>query len=175
TASYTWAYDLPQSVAGPAAYTIDEGDLLDVRVYNEPTISGHARVRGDGKVTIALIGDVDARGKTPAKLAQEVQQRLQKFLTAPSVSIAVEESRPLTITVLGEVTHPGVYTLAPNAGVLQAIASAGGFSMYADDDEIFVVRRAPELRIRFTYDSLTDNERNAADFVLKNGDLVTVE
>ncbi len=154
---------------------IGEGDLLDIRVYNEPSISGRARVRSDGQVTIALIGDVKANGKTPIALAREVQQRLQKFLTSPSVSIAVEESRPLSVTVMGEVGHPGVYTLAPNSGVLQALAVAGGFGEYADDDYIFVVRRHPELRIRFTYDALRDNERSSADFVLRDGDLVTVE
>lgn len=172
---YTWVHELPRGVAGPSPYAIGEGDLLDIRVYNEPTISGRARVRSDGKVTVALIGDVEARGKTPGVLAQEVQQRLQKFLQTPSVSVAIEESRPLTVTVLGEVGKPGVFTLAPNSGVLQAIASAGGFSEYADDDQIYVVRRSPALRVRFTYDGLRDNAGGAADFVLKNGDLVTVE
>ncbi|HVJ18795.1 MAG TPA: polysaccharide biosynthesis/export family protein [Polyangiaceae bacterium] len=172
---YTWVQDLPQGVTRPSAYAIDEGDLLDIRVYNEPAISGRARVRSDGKVTVALVGDVDARGKTPNELAREVQQRLQKFLQTPSVSIAIEEIRPLTITVMGEVGKPGVFTLNPNSGVLQAIASAGGFSEYADDDRIYVVRRSPGLRVRFSYEGLRDNAGGAADFVLKNGDLVTVE
>ena len=172
---YTWVQDLPQGVTRPSAYAIDEGDLLDIRVYNEPAISGRARVRSDGKVTVALVGDVDARGKTPNELAREVQQRLQKFLQTPSVSIAIEEIRPLTITVMGEVGKPGVFTLNPNSGVLQAIASAGGFSEYADDDRIYVVRRSPGLRVRFSYEALRDNAGGAADFVLKNGDLVTVE
>jgi len=172
---YTWVQDLPPGMTRPAAYAIDEGDLLDIRVYNEPSISGRARVRSDGKVTIALIGDVEARGKTPNELAREVQARLQKFLQTPSVSIAIEETRPLTVTVMGEVGKPGVFTLSPNSGVLQALASAGGFSEYADDDSIYVVRRSPELRIRFTYEGLRDNAGGAADFVLKNGDLVMVE
>src|SRR5687768_5916400 len=70
---YTWVQDLPPGVTKPAPYAVDEGDLLDIRVYNEPTISGRARVRSDGKVTIPLVGDVDARGKTPNELAREVQ------------------------------------------------------------------------------------------------------
>jgi polysaccharide biosynthesis/export protein len=172
---YTWIQDLPQGALKAPAYAIGEGDLLDIRVYNEPSISGRARVRSDGKVTVALIGDVEARGKTPAVLAREVQTKLQKFMQTPSVSIAIEESRPLNVTVMGEVGKPGVFTLAPNSGVLQAIASAGGFSEYADDDRIYVVRRTPGLRVRFTYDGLRDNAGGAADFTLKNGDLVMVE
>ena len=159
----------------PEAYAIGPGDLLDIRVYNETSISGRARVRSDGKVTIALVGDVVAAGKTPDALAREVQTKLQKFLQTPAVSIAVEESRPLTVTVMGEVGKPGVFTMSQNSGVLQAIASAGGFSEYADDDGIFVVRRRPDMRIRFTYDGLRENSGGAADFVLKDGDLVTVE
>src|SRR5688572_5994910 len=80
---YTWVQDLPSGLTRPAPYAIDEGDLLDIRVYNEPSISGRARVRSDGKVTIALIGDIEARGKTPNALAREVQSRLQKFLQTP--------------------------------------------------------------------------------------------
>jgi polysaccharide biosynthesis/export protein len=71
--------------SGP--YLIQDGDLLDVRVYNEAGISTRSRVRDDGSVTISLIGDVTARGKTPQNLAGEVQTKLQQFLQAPSVAI----------------------------------------------------------------------------------------
>ena len=73
---YTWVQDLPSGVTRPAPYAIDEGDLLDIRVYNEPSISGRARVRSDGKVTIALVGDVMARGKTPDVLARKADGKL---------------------------------------------------------------------------------------------------
>jgi polysaccharide export outer membrane protein len=172
---YTWVDSLPPTATGSGQYVVREGDLLDIRVYNEPTISTRARVRGDGKITVSLIGDVDAVGKTPGVLGKEIQSRLQTFLNAPSVTVAVDEQQPLSVTVMGEVAHSGIFTLPPNAGVLQAIASAGGLGEYADDESIYVVRKSPAQRIRFTYSGLVENKGRAADFALRNGDLITVE
>jgi polysaccharide export outer membrane protein len=175
TPKYTWVDALPPAETGSGQYVVREGDLLDIRVYNEPTISTRARVRGDGKITVSLIGDVDAVGKTPGALGQEIQARLQTFLNAPSVTVAVDEQQPLSVTVMGEVAHSGIFTLPPNSGVLQALASAGGLGEYADDESIYVVRKSPPQRIRFTYAGLIENKGRAAEFALRNGDLITVE
>lgn len=172
---YTWFYALPQDAIGKGQYVVREGDVLDVRVYNEPTISTRARVRADGHITVSLIGDVEAEGKTPAELAKEIETRLQAYLNSPSVTVAVDEQQPLNVTVMGEVAHSGVFSLPPNSGVLQAIASAGGLGEYADHESIFVVRKSPAQRIRFTYTGLVQNKDRAAEFVLRNGDLITVE
>ncbi len=172
---FTWVDTLPPAATGSGQYVVREGDLLDIRVYNEATISTRARVRGDGKITVSLIGDVDAVGKTPAALSKEIQGRLQTFLNAPSVTVAVDEQQPLSVTVMGEVAHSGIFTLPPNAGVLQALASAGGLGEYADDESIYVVRKSPAQRIRFTYTGLVENKGRAAEFALRNGDLITVE
>jgi len=173
---FVWVQNLPPAVAdhsGP--YRIDSGDLLDVRVYGEDRVSGKNRVRLDGGITLALIGDVQARGKTPLELSRELEQRFKSFLNAPSVTIGVEETHPVSVTVLGEVAHPGVFTLPTNSGVAQALASAGGLTDLASKDEIYVVRRTLAARVRFTYRALTTNDQSAANFTLQNDDVITVE
>jgi polysaccharide export outer membrane protein len=174
---YVWVHDLARSETGGArTYRIVEGDVLDIRIYNHPDVSTKARVRRDGRITVPLIGDVDSRGKTTDALARDIGARLQRFIKGPPiVTVAIDDARPLSVTVLGEVDQPGVFTLAPDSGVLQALASAGGLTEFASRNEIFVVRRNPPLRIRFTYEALTQNEPSAVNFALQDGDVVTVE
>jgi polysaccharide biosynthesis/export protein len=182
---FVWVESLPpapdpvDTTGGPdggaAGYRIDCGDLLDIRVFGEERVSGRARVRMDGGITLALVGDVAARGKTPYELSRELEHRLLTFMTSPSVTIGIEETHPALVTVLGEVAHPGVYPLALSSGVLQALASAGGLTENADDDQIYVVRKTLPTRVRFTYRALKDNEPSAVRFTLQTGDVVTVE
>jgi polysaccharide export outer membrane protein len=96
-------------------------------------------------------------------------------VVSPQVTITVEESQPTSVSVLGEVAHPGIYTLDPSAGVLQALAAAGGFTEYASRDSIYLVRRPPSPRIRFAFSALSQGEGRAAAFRLRAGDVVIVE
>lgn len=159
-----------------SGYVIQSGDILQVRVFNQPDMSTRVRVRDDGKVSIPFLNDVTAVGLTPNALAQQLQTRLKEFINAPVVTISLEEARPFSISVIGEVNKGGVYTLPPGAGVLQALAAAGGLTQYASKDKIFVVRDTPtRARIRFEFEQLTQAEGKAATFRLRLGDIVVVE
>lgn len=172
---YVWAQSVPPQTGVPA-YQISDGDLLDIHVFNEERLSGRLRVRTDGRITLPLLGDVEARGKTPMALAAELQTRLQQFIKEPTVTIGIEEAHPIEVTVLGEVAHQGVFQLPQRSTVLEALATAGGFTEDADRDSIFVVRMQPPLRVRFTYRFLlSPNSGAAALFPLQGGDVVTVE
>ena len=173
--SYIWVNDLPQQASQPAQYLIGPGDLLDIRVRNDDRVSVRARVRQDGQVTLGMIGDVEARGRTPARLAYDIAVRLRPYIKDPGVTVSVEEAQPMTVTVVGEVVRPGVFTMTSSSGVLQALANAGGFTEFADRDEVYVIRKNPAMRIRFSYDALTQNDAKATGFTLLNGDVVTVE
>ncbi|HEX9621076.1 MAG TPA: polysaccharide biosynthesis/export family protein [Polyangiaceae bacterium] len=174
--SYVWVQELQQPPPQAATpYVIAPGDVLDIRVYEDERASARTRVRRDGRVTLGLIGDVEAAGRTPERLTQEIAAHLARFIQKPSVRVSVEEAHPTLVTVVGEVANPGVFTLTPGSGVLQALASAGGLTEFADEDRIYVVRKEPSLRIRFTYDALTRNDARAIGFVLADGDVVTIE
>src|SRR5256885_2432906 len=85
-----------------------------------------SRVRQDGKVSVPLVHDVQAAGLSPSMLAEQIQTRLKEYLNVPRVTVAVEEIRPLTVPVVGEVSHPGQYNLDKGGGVIEALAAAGG-------------------------------------------------
>jgi polysaccharide biosynthesis/export protein len=171
--SFVWADTIPNSAAeGP--YLIAPGDTLSVRVFNQEGISGTVKVRPDGMITLPFLNDVQAAGVTTVQLAQRIQTRLTEFLVNPVVTVALQETRPLEVSVIGEVQHAGIYRLEPGAGVLNALAAAAGFTDFADRDRIFVVRNGT-LRIRFTYAALSQVRERAAQFRLQPGDVVVVE
>jgi polysaccharide export outer membrane protein len=171
---YVWARDLPPDGVRDD-YLINAGDMLGVRVFNQDAMSTHARVRSDGKIAVPMLGDVDVRGSSPAKVSKQLETRLKEYIVSPRVTVTVEESQPTAVSVLGEVSRPGVYTMDPSSGVLSALAAAGGFTPFASHDSIFVVRNNPPLRIRFTFASLMQADSRAASFHLRRGDVVVVE
>jgi len=175
--AYTPSNDYQEPAEAPqSGYVIQSGDVLQIRVFNQPDMSTRVRVRDDGKVSIPFLNDVVVVGLTPNQLAQQLQTRLKEFINAPVVTVSLEETRPFSISVIGEVTKAGVYVLPPGAGVLQALAAAGGLTQYASKDKIFVVRESPErARIRFEFGQLTQASGKAATFRLRLGDIVVVE
>jgi polysaccharide biosynthesis/export protein len=173
-ARYVWVNHLPPDQATDE-YVIGSGDLLGVRVYNQENLSTHARVRSDGKITMPLVGEVEVRGKAPGAVSKDLEARLKEFMVSPTVTITVEETQPTSVTVIGQVVHPGIYTVDATSGVLQALAVAGGFNDYASRDSIYVVRRSSAQRVRFTFADLTQLEGQAAMFRIRSGDVVVVE
>ena len=172
-AGFTWVEDYRQPACS-SMYTIAPGDTLSVRVYNQEGMSAKVKVRTDGMISLPFVNDVDAAGDTPAMLAERVQARLKAFVVNPVVTVSLDEARPLEVSVVGEVLHPGIYRLDPSAGVLSALASAGGFGTFADKDRIFVVRGGT-LRIRFTYTALRQGRGQAGKFCLRPGDVIIFE
>jgi polysaccharide export outer membrane protein len=157
-------------------YVIGSGDTVSIRVFEQDAMSSRVKVRADGKVALPILGDTEVRGKRPSDLGKELESKLKEYMVTPRVTVNIDESQAITVAVLGEVTHPGSYSLDSNAGVLQALASAGGMTEFASHDRIFVLRKRPSLRrIRFTFDMLSQNEPHAATFLLQAGDVVVVE
>ncbi|WNG32379.1 sugar ABC transporter substrate-binding protein [Archangium minus] len=177
---FVWVDDYREpQVQGDENYLIRKGDILSVNVWNQRDISSRIRVRDDGRISLPLLNDVDAAGQTPAALARAMEQKLKDLVANPVVTVMVDEPQPIKIAVLGEVRNPGKKLLDPGAGLLQALSEAGGFTDYARDDALYVLRQEPgyqtPARIRFTWEALTRNEGTASTFRLKTGDVVVVE
>lgn len=176
TGPYVWVDSLPPTAAtSTEGVTIQDGDTLNVRVFNQDPLSTHERVRADGKITMPVIGEVMARGKRPAVLATEIQERLKSVLNAPSVTVTLDAGAELKVSVVGEVKNSGVFQLDHGANVLHALAAAGGLSDYADADKVFVVRRSLPQRVRFRYSDLRAADPKSIAFSLQAGDVVVVE
>jgi polysaccharide export outer membrane protein len=173
---YVWYTQLPPAQSQTSEYWIDTGDLVDIRVLaHEDMTVLKQKVRADGRISVPIIGDVEARGKRPSALRAEIEGRLKDYFVSPNVTIGIEE-RPVTIACLGEVSKPGVFPLEPGAGLARVLAQAGGLTDWAHRDRIFVVRQKPTpMRIRFTYQWILHNDDRAAAFPLRSGDMIVVE
>jgi polysaccharide export outer membrane protein len=177
TKSFVWV-DNYQAPARPqeGETLIARGDVLQIRVFNQEQLSTRTRVRPDGRITVPLLNDVEAAGRAPPVLARDIEAHLKAMVKNAVVTVSVEESRPKSVLVVGQVNKPSTFLLDNASGVLQALVSAGGLTADASDDGIFVVRSAPApARIRFTYDDLLDPRTNASAFKLQEGDVVVVE
>ncbi len=120
-----------------------------------------------------ILGDIAVRGLRPTDVKVQLEARLKEYVLTPHVTVSIDDTQPIEVSVLGEVPRPGIFTLKPNAGVAQALASAGGMTDYANRDRIFVIR--PPRRIRFTYEDIVRGEGRSGTFALEPGDLIVVE
>lgn len=175
TGPYVWADSLPTSASGGGDVLIADGDVLNVRVFNQEPLSTKERVRNDGRISIPVIGEITARGKRPAQLAAEIQDRLKDIVKVPSVIVTFEAGTELKVSVVGEVRNSGVFQVEPGSNVLHALAAAGGLTDYADADKVFVVRKALPQRVRFRYADLRSADPKSIAFTLQAGDVIVVE
>lgn len=157
-------------------YLIGCGDRLKIVVWNHEDVSADVVVQPDGKISIPLVGDIQARGLTVEALRSELNTRMSEFIFEPSVSVAVSEVNSLKIHILGEVASPGTYTLDSYTDVLTAIARAGGFTIYAKKDRVEILRTVgqQELKIKFNYSQVIRGKNIAQNIPLRAGDVVIV-
>jgi polysaccharide export outer membrane protein len=174
----------PQDSVEPVDYRIGPGDVLRLFVWKEPDLSGEVTVRFDGKVTVPLLGDIDATARTPEQLASEISKAMKRFLVAPQVTVALVNSNSARFFVLGQVVRPGDFPLRGRTTVLQALALAGGFREFAKTDGIVIVRqaegfsfpagKAAETFLTVNYKKLENAKDVGEDVLLRPGDTVLV-
>jgi polysaccharide export outer membrane protein len=155
-------------------YRLGPGDKLRIEVYKDTQLSQSVQVRPDGKITLPLIGDLDAVDRTPMQLRDTITTQLKEYMTNPSVTVIVVEAMAATAYVMGEVNHPGAVTLQGGPlTVVQALAIAGGLKDFADVKNIRILRRASATMqaIPFNYKEAI---RGAAPVYLRPGDTVVV-
>jgi polysaccharide biosynthesis/export protein len=160
-----------------ADYVIGPEDVLAINVWREPEISRTEPVRPDGKISLPLIGDLEASGLTPLKLRNIVAEKLKTYMTDPEVVVVVQEVRSQSFSIVGEVMKPGSYLLAKPVTVLDAIALAGGFQEFAKVRKIYVLRRMPDgsrTTLPFDYKAVIKGNRFQQNVELKTGDTIVV-
>ncbi len=127
--------------ANNATYIIEPSDMLTVSVWKQPNLSGALLVRPDGKISMPLLGDIEASGVTPMHLAARISGKLKKFITDPEVSVVVAQIHKSYVYVLGEVGKRGPVEMVPDMTFLEAISSAGGLTDFAKKSKIYILRK----------------------------------
>jgi polysaccharide export outer membrane protein len=158
-------------------YRIGPGDRLRIAVWKHEEVSGEVTVRPDGNVSLPLLGDVRAHGRSNVHIAQDIEQRLGKFYTDKlPVTVQVLEVKSYRIYLLGEVQKPGEYAPIQPVTVLMGLAMGGGFTAYADPERIVIVRcdERGERRIPFSYSAVVKSGDLKQNLVLQAGDTIVV-
>lgn len=162
---------VPVSV-DPSTYTLGPDDVVYVRVWREPDLSGAMAVRPDGKITMPLINEVKASGLTPVQLANVITKGLSNYVNNPQVMVAVQAVRSKRYFMSGEINRPGAYPLATPTTVFEAITMAGGFREFANKKKITIIRGAK--RLRFNWNDVVKGKNLAQNVNLENGDQVII-
>lgn len=160
-----------------ASFMIGNDDVLAINVWKEPDISRSIPVRSDGKISLPLVGEVQATGQTPLKLEQEIAARLKSYIAEPEVTVIVQQINSQKFNILGQVTRPGSYAIANAATVLDAIAVAGGFRDFAKQKSIYILRQSADgsqTRLRFNYKEVVKGQNPAQNIKLLPRDTIVV-
>src|SRR5207302_10477183 len=139
-------------------YIIGPEDVLEISVWKNQDLSKVVAVRPDGRISLPLIGDAAAVGRTPVQLTEEITAKLKEYKENPQVSIVVKEVNSYSIFVLGEVSKPGRYPLKSKTTLLQGITIAGGFTEKAARSKLVVFRISAngsgEEKVSASYDDI---------------------
>jgi polysaccharide export outer membrane protein len=158
------------------SFVIGNDDVLAINVWKEPDISRSIPVRSDGKISLPLVGEVQAAGLTPLKLEKDIADKLKNYISEPEVTVMVQQVNSQKFNILGQVTKPGSYGIANSPTVLDAIALAGGFRDFAKKKSIYVLRHSAsgESRLPFNYKDVSQGKNMEQNVKLQPGDTIIV-
>jgi polysaccharide export outer membrane protein len=165
------------TMPGKENYLIGNEDLLAINVWKEPDVSRMVPVRSDGKISLPLIGEVQAAGKTPKELEGEIAKGLRDYISEPEVTVIVQETKSRRFSILGQVQRPGSYLLNGDMRVLDAIAIAGGFRDFAKVKNIRILRQQAEgkqVSLPFNYKDVVKGANPGQNVELQPKDTIYV-
>jgi len=153
-------------------YKIGPSDVLSIRVWNEEKFSGPVAVHQDGKITLPLLGDIQAGDLTPVQVQDNVTKALTKYVVKPLVTVVVQEVGSKKYYLDGQVNHPGEFPLAVPTTILEAISKAGGLQEFANSKKIYILRG--DKRIPFNYKDVLRGKLMEQNIRLEPGDHIVV-
>lgn len=156
----------------PNSFVIGAEDIIAVNVWRQPDFTRQYLVRPDGRITVPLIGEVQASGLTPAQLAKTLTEDLSKFINNPQVDVGIVTVNSKKYYITGGVLKPGAESLVVPTTVLEALSNAGGFKDFANTKKIVIVRKGK--RLKFNYKDVTHGKHMEQNILLQNGDLIIV-
>jgi len=165
----------PPAETETTEYTIGREDVLEIAVWKDAALTTTAPVRPDGRVSVPMVGDIDAEGRTTLQIKAEIQKKLEPFVKEPVVSVIVREINSRKVAVVGEVAHPGIFMMRGSMNILQAVAQAGGTTEFASKGSVVLIRRGKdgkERRYSVDLDHAVDGDDGVV--TLKAGDTIYV-
>jgi len=167
------------SYASTGDYRIGPGDMLSVVVWHNPDLTNQVPVRPDGRISIPLVGDVVAAGKTPMNLADELKEKLKPYIKDPLVTVTPTQFvGPFArqIRVIGEAVQPRAIPFSSNMTILDVMIAAGGLTRYADGDRAVIVRveNGKQKTYHVHLDSLIRDGDVSQNVAVEPGDILII-
>jgi polysaccharide export outer membrane protein len=163
--------------AHDSSFVIGNDDLLAINVWKEPDVSRSLPVRSDGRISLPLVGEVQAAGRTPLQLEEDITTKLRSYIAEPEVTVMVQQINSEKFNILGLVVKPGSYPLIRGTTILDAIANAGGFRDFAKQKSIYVLRQnasGASTRIAFNYKDVIKGEHPEQNIKIEPRDTIVV-
>ena len=166
----------PEWMPVSESYVIGPEDVLSIHVWKEEAFSRTVPVRMDGKISLPLIDDVQAAGFTARQLKEVLTSKLKEFVENPNVSVTVVEANSFKVFISGQVRSPGVYRLRSETSLLHFIPMVGGFTDWANQKKILIIRRegGKEKRLTINYKKIVSGKDPDSNIMLKSGDTIIV-
>ncbi len=157
-------------------YVIGIPDLLLITVWKNPELSTQVPVRSDGKISVPLLDDIQAEGLTPEELKEVISESLSEYITAPDVTVTVLQDHSRAVTVVGGLLRSGSVRISRETRVLEAIAAMGGFTTWANRNDVRILRPTPSgiVSYRFDFGAYMADKAPDSNIVLEPGDTIVV-
>lgn len=169
--------EMPEAtISASGEYILGAEDVIEVLVWRNEALSRTVSIRPDGKISLPIIGDLQAAGLTATELRDSIKEHLQEYKETPEVSVIIREVNSLAVFIMGEVARPGKLQLRSETTLLQALSLSGGFTQYADPNNILLLRRerGGETRIRVRYKDIISGKNPDGNLLLRRGDTILV-
>jgi polysaccharide export outer membrane protein len=156
-------------------YVVGPPDQLNVTILPDPVIERQTVVRPDGKISIDLIGDVQASGRNVEQIAKDIEQRVSRFKRDARATVSVISSLSMSITIFGEVRDPGTFPLTSETRVANAIGLRGGTTIYGSRRKIRLIRTNGQATQVFIIDLASiQNGDLSSNMMMRGGDMIVV-
>jgi len=170
------APELPVGVELPPGYVIGTDDVLAIVFWRDKEMTTDVVVRPDGKVTLPLVNDLVASGKTPDELRASITEAASRFVDAPTVTVVVKQINSRKVYITGMVGKSGSFPLSGPTTVLQLISMAGGLHDFADSKNIIInrIEGGKQIALKFNYNDVSKGKKLQQNIELRPGDTVVV-
>jgi polysaccharide export outer membrane protein len=156
-------------------FTLGVEDVIQVIVWGDERFNGVHTIRPDGKISMLLIGDVQAGGLTPDRLRDQLKQAVSELVQRPDVTVKVLQVNSRKFAITGEVSHTGMFPLIKPTRVFDALSLAGGFKDFANTKNILIIRDNGKERFKFNYNQVLKGQHLEQNIFLENGDTIVVK
>lgn len=157
-------------------YRLSAGDVIEISVWKDEALNKQMEIPPDGIISFPLMGDVNTAGMTVTMLRDTVEKKIGEFIPDPTVTVILLKSVSNRVYVIGKVNTPGQFAIVGNTNVMQILSMAGGLNLFADKENILILRLngTKTIKLKFNYKEVEKGESLEQNIVLNRGDVVVV-